>query len=412
MSASVKMLAGCRFSVSINRLLVLILTCLFIEDSQVMCTKAVFQNACYTIECNNTDFDDAVKNCKSINATLLSIHSLEEDNFVKHLVEASNYGHVYVGLQRIDVTLSTSYYWNDNSSVDYMSNATDLETHHNERCHIIDKSKGYDWEEARCSKEYCDPIGCNTQTTAKSTTNITTTTTKGCNTQTTGTAETTTTTTDCISTGTAETTTTTTTTTDRILNKTSPVNFSESVSKTMKIAESLEMKVVDLKQSMQQHFQNQNRSIMSIVNDFENQLKMMAVENDVTTNVDIEGLILAGFQNVNCKDDLVLNMQISDKDRPLSINPTFFDCCRNKSIKITYTIFSEVFFSGLHGIAVLGSKNVDVAVMTNVVSFSIIPESNSQVDAEITFSIPHEKGLVRQGMPGDKRFSNRDQMCV
>ncbi|XP_033110356.1 adhesion G protein-coupled receptor E3-like [Anneissia japonica] len=84
-------------------------------------------------------------------------------------------------------------------------------------------------------------------------------------------------------------------------------------------------------------------------------------------------------------------MQISDKDRPLSINPTFFNC-RNEPIKITYIVFSEVFFSdGLPGVAVLGSKNVDVAVRTNVVSFSIIPESNFQVDTDIKFSIPHEK---------------------
>ncbi|XP_033126860.1 CD209 antigen-like protein A, partial [Anneissia japonica] len=119
-----------------------------------MCTGAVFQNACYTIECNNNDFDDAVINCQSVNAALVSIHSLEEDNFVKQLVKDSNYNRVYIGLQRIDEALST-YYWNDNSSVDYMSNARDLETHHHQRCHIIDKSRGYDWEEDECSNEYC-----------------------------------------------------------------------------------------------------------------------------------------------------------------------------------------------------------------------------------------------------------------
>ncbi|XP_033110354.1 adhesion G protein-coupled receptor E3-like [Anneissia japonica] len=380
-----------------------------------------------------------------------------------------------------------------------MSNATDFETHHLERCHIIDKSRGYDWEEDECSNDYCgmckkqdcrhyetndqyiyqynlpriqsfayppfefsvkaqndvhialsaqdtdldplyeiviggwgntkstirrcklckglvyfqssgfldpndyrrfwiqfvdgniavgyigevafmtynDPnpldvnyvgystgwgscgsfqfcgIGCNTLTTAE----------------------------------TATSNTSRTTTMDGILGTASPVNFSESVSKVAEIAKSLQLKVVDLKMTLEQ---NKNRSIMSIVEDFENQLKTMAVKNDISANVDLEGLISAGFQKANCGDDLVFNVEVMEEDNPLSVNPTFSDC-RNESIKITYTVFSEVFFSGLPGRAVLGPKKVGVAVKTSVVSFSIIPESNVQVDANIKFSIPHKQ---------------------
>ncbi|XP_033110349.1 adhesion G protein-coupled receptor L1-like isoform X2 [Anneissia japonica] len=129
---------------------------------------------------------------------------------------------------------------------------------------------------------------------------------------------------------------------------------------------------------------------MNIVDDFENQLKAMAVATDVTAKADINGLISAGFQKANCDDDLLLHMQISDNDHPLSFNPAFLDC-RNESIKITYTIFSKLLFDGLPQKAVLGSKDVDVTLWSKVVSFSIITESNFPGDAHIRFSIPHEK---------------------
>ncbi|XP_033102649.1 type-2 ice-structuring protein-like [Anneissia japonica] len=112
-----------------------------------------FQGQCYTFECGNSDIDDAVDSCNSVGATLVSIHSMEEEEFVRELVRDSIHFRVFIGL--ILEYSTREYYWTDGSDVDYMTDAQDFEEIWWELCTALDGGRNYDWEDVGCSENHC-----------------------------------------------------------------------------------------------------------------------------------------------------------------------------------------------------------------------------------------------------------------
>ncbi|XP_033105246.1 polycystic kidney disease protein 1-like 2 [Anneissia japonica] len=117
-----------------------------------ICPGVEFHDACYTFKCGNNDFVDLVNKCDVSDANVVSIHSLEEANIVRQFVIDSGYNNAYIGLLTDE---TNSYYWTDGSEVDYMYNSTDLQIFENQRCHIIDAARNYEWEEQGCDVRYC-----------------------------------------------------------------------------------------------------------------------------------------------------------------------------------------------------------------------------------------------------------------
>ncbi|XP_071941102.1 uncharacterized protein [Antedon mediterranea] len=130
-----------------------------ILKSPEACTGDTYQGNCYTMECNNNDYDDYVSNCQEIGAQPISIHSNAENEFVKGLCADSGHGSVFIGLVAVAQTFGrltdVELDWTDGTPVDFIDDADDLESVWWELCHSIESHLSYDWEEVGCSHGRC-----------------------------------------------------------------------------------------------------------------------------------------------------------------------------------------------------------------------------------------------------------------
>uniref|UniRef100_A0A8C6SG75 C-type lectin domain-containing protein n=1 Tax=Neogobius melanostomus TaxID=47308 RepID=A0A8C6SG75_9GOBI len=78
-----------------------------------------FDGRCYKYVATDMTWADAELYCVSQRANLVSIHSLEENNFVKSLIQNFDHseGHTYIGLS--DLHKEGAWMWSDGSLVDF-----------------------------------------------------------------------------------------------------------------------------------------------------------------------------------------------------------------------------------------------------------------------------------------------------
>nr|BAF34211.1 serum lectin isoform 4 [Verasper variegatus] len=78
-----------------------------------------FNNRCYKYVATQMNWADAELHCVSEGANLVSIHSLDEENFVKDLIKSTDQteGRTWIGL--IDIHKEGSWMWSDGSAVNF-----------------------------------------------------------------------------------------------------------------------------------------------------------------------------------------------------------------------------------------------------------------------------------------------------
>ncbi|XP_015231949.1 PREDICTED: ladderlectin-like [Cyprinodon variegatus] len=78
-----------------------------------------FENSCYKYVATLMTWADAEKHCVSQGANLVSIHSMEEENFVKDLIKNFDpaEGFNWIGLS--DAQQDGTYFWSDGSPFDF-----------------------------------------------------------------------------------------------------------------------------------------------------------------------------------------------------------------------------------------------------------------------------------------------------
>ncbi|XP_069550964.1 lactose-binding lectin l-2-like [Brachyistius frenatus] len=78
-----------------------------------------FNGRCYKYVSTHTSWADAEIYCRSVGTNLVSIHSLEEENFVNFLIKNFDpaQGYSWVGLS--DIHKEGAWMWSDGSAVDF-----------------------------------------------------------------------------------------------------------------------------------------------------------------------------------------------------------------------------------------------------------------------------------------------------
>ncbi|XP_030003830.1 lactose-binding lectin l-2-like [Sphaeramia orbicularis] len=115
-----------------------------------------FNGRCYKYVATELTWADAELHCVSQRANLVSIHSLEEHNFVKSLIQNFDHaqGHTWIGLS--DTHKEGAWMWSDGCPVDYVlwdkgqpDNFRGIED-------CVDKNYGESlkWNDASCSNAF------------------------------------------------------------------------------------------------------------------------------------------------------------------------------------------------------------------------------------------------------------------
>ncbi|XP_060948774.1 lactose-binding lectin l-2-like [Limanda limanda] len=115
-----------------------------------------FNNRCYKYVSTQMTWAAAELYCVKEGANLVSIHSLDEDNFVRSLIRNFDHaeGWTWIGLS--DLHLEDSWMWSDGSAVDFTfwSSGQPDNSQGGEHCghnnHINDKK----WNDYNCSDNY------------------------------------------------------------------------------------------------------------------------------------------------------------------------------------------------------------------------------------------------------------------
>ncbi|XP_075900193.1 C-type lectin mannose-binding isoform-like [Nelusetta ayraudi] len=117
-----------------------------------------FNNCCYKYVGTHLPWADAEINCVSQGAHLVSIHSLEENDFVSTLIMNSDpyQGRTWIGLH--DVIKEGAGMWTDGSTYKFhhWCPGEPNDQHQNEDCvHTnCDNSKPLKWNDSQCSNAY------------------------------------------------------------------------------------------------------------------------------------------------------------------------------------------------------------------------------------------------------------------
>ncbi|XP_059205172.1 galactose-specific lectin nattectin-like [Centropristis striata] len=130
------------------------------DDQQVMLQQAncstswnSFNGSCYKFVATRMTWADAELHCVSQRANLVSIHSLEENNFVESLIKNFERfpGHTWIGFS--DIHKEGSWMWSDGSVVDFLlwderrpDNAAGIE-----HCGHKNFKRGLKWNDGPCS---------------------------------------------------------------------------------------------------------------------------------------------------------------------------------------------------------------------------------------------------------------------
>nr|UMW88593.1 lactose-binding lectin l-2-like [Siniperca chuatsi] len=112
-----------------------------------------FNGRCYKYVATHMTWADAELNCVSDGANLVSIHSLEEQNFVKSLIKNFDHaeGGTWIGLS--DIQKEGGWMWSDGSAVNFVfwSVVQPDNSGGNEHCGQNNNDKDRKWNDVPCS---------------------------------------------------------------------------------------------------------------------------------------------------------------------------------------------------------------------------------------------------------------------
>ena len=77
-----------------------------------------YNNSCFKVFIEEVPWFDARKSCTTIGGNLISIHSIEENNFVRQEISLISHSSAWIGLFNLNST-DHSYEWVDGSMVDF-----------------------------------------------------------------------------------------------------------------------------------------------------------------------------------------------------------------------------------------------------------------------------------------------------
>nr|XP_046272979.1 lactose-binding lectin l-2-like [Scatophagus argus] len=115
-----------------------------------------FNGRCYKYVSSHLNWADAELHCVSEGANLVSIHSQEEQTFVKDLVKNfdPNEGWTWIGLS--DTHKEGSWMWSDGSAVDFTFWAPQEPNNQggNENCAHLNFGSDFKWNDRPCDSTY------------------------------------------------------------------------------------------------------------------------------------------------------------------------------------------------------------------------------------------------------------------
>ncbi|XP_030003829.1 lactose-binding lectin l-2-like [Sphaeramia orbicularis] len=122
-----------------------------------------FNGRCYKYVATLMTWADAELHCVSQRANLVSIHSLEEHNFVKSLIQNFDHaqGHTWIGLS--DTQKEGAWMWSDGCSVGYLlwDNGQPDNYKGIEHCGVKNFGENLKWNDYPCSRTF--PSVCATR---------------------------------------------------------------------------------------------------------------------------------------------------------------------------------------------------------------------------------------------------------
>ncbi|XP_075962148.1 ladderlectin-like [Anarhichas minor] len=115
-----------------------------------------FNNRCYKYVATDMTWADAEIHCVSQGANLVSIHSLEEQNFVKFLIKNFDLAEARTWIGLSDTQKEGAWMWSDGSAVSfvYWSNGQPDNYKGNEDCVATNYPKGLKWNDSVCSHTF------------------------------------------------------------------------------------------------------------------------------------------------------------------------------------------------------------------------------------------------------------------
>ncbi|XP_019119733.1 lactose-binding lectin l-2-like [Larimichthys crocea] len=112
-----------------------------------------FNDRCYKYVSTRLSWADAELYCVSERANLVSIHSLEEHNFIKDLIRNFDHSQGYTWIGLSDTQKEGGWMWSDGSAVDFLLwNENQPDNCSNvEHCGHTNFDTGLKWNDIRCS---------------------------------------------------------------------------------------------------------------------------------------------------------------------------------------------------------------------------------------------------------------------
>ncbi|XP_030003826.1 lactose-binding lectin l-2-like [Sphaeramia orbicularis] len=127
-----------------------------LEQGSCLPSWYTFKGRCYKYVATELTWADAELHCVSQWATLVSIHSLEEHNFVKSLIQNFDHaqGHTWIGLS--DTHKEGAWMWSDGCPVDYVLWDKGQPDNHqgNEDCVGTNYGESLKWNDMPCSEAF------------------------------------------------------------------------------------------------------------------------------------------------------------------------------------------------------------------------------------------------------------------
>uniref|UniRef100_A0A3B3ZHX0 C-type lectin domain-containing protein n=1 Tax=Periophthalmus magnuspinnatus TaxID=409849 RepID=A0A3B3ZHX0_9GOBI len=113
-----------------------------------------YNGHCYKYVATHTNWADAELQCVSQGANLVSIHSVEENNFVKNLIKNFDHkqGETWIGLS--DIHKEQYWMWSDGWPLRFQlwNSGEPNNVAGNEHCVVINWSAEKNWNDFRCSE--------------------------------------------------------------------------------------------------------------------------------------------------------------------------------------------------------------------------------------------------------------------
>ena len=92
--------------------------CFFFAETCTTPDWLYYNNSCFKVFTEEVPWFDARKSCTTIGGNLISIHSIEENNFVRQEISLISNSSAWIGLFNLNST-DHSYEWVDGSMVDF-----------------------------------------------------------------------------------------------------------------------------------------------------------------------------------------------------------------------------------------------------------------------------------------------------